>query len=514
MTRINTNVSSLVAQNRLASSNESLNTSLTRLSTGLRINSGSDDPAGLIASEALRSEVTGITKAISNTQRASQIIGTADSALGQVSNLLNDVRGLVVEASNSGALSDEEVAANQLQIDSSLEAINRIAQTTTFQGRKLLDGSQDFVSTAGSVDSLADVSINQGQPGRLGPDRRRSRHHRRRPASRVTTGAGAFSPAANATATTGAGINEATIGTGANGSVDIQGQYDSVEILAGGTGDTLGATLTDGKLTIQLDETATNNTASDIADAVNGVSGLYAEASGTGADQVAAAAEADATAIEGAGIQVTADEAGADFNNVQINYVAGTGAGTTASYDAEQKAINVSIGTGAGENSLDTISTAIDGIDGFSSDVVGADGAALTGAAAEGDQTTEYGEFTLDTSNLPEGVSTGTTGGEVTTAAVVFQLSGTSGAETFNFAAGTSADHIASAVNLVSDSTGVTASTGRWPIVQLFRLRLRRTGRRRRDQRGRRRRIQRQHQRKPIQRSRRGRVDQRRAGDR
>jgi flagellin len=168
MTRINSNVSSLVAQNRLQSSNKALNTALTRLSTGLRINSGADDPAGLLASEALRGEITGLNKAISNTQRASQIISTADSALGQVSNLLSDVRGLIVEAANSGALSDEEIAANQLQIDSSLEAINRIAQSTTFQGRKLLDGSLDFVSSAGSVASLTDVNIDQANLGATG----------------------------------------------------------------------------------------------------------------------------------------------------------------------------------------------------------------------------------------------------------------------------------------------------------------------------------------------------------
>ncbi len=171
MTRINTNVPSFVAQNRLNRSNADLQETLTRLSTGLRINSGKDDPAGLIASESLRSEITSITKAISNTNRANQIITTADSALGQVSSLLNDVRGLVVEAANSGALSDDEIAANQLQIDSSLEAINRIAQTTTFQGRKLLDGSLDFVSQSGTnfsnIKSLQIDQANLGATGRV-----------------------------------------------------------------------------------------------------------------------------------------------------------------------------------------------------------------------------------------------------------------------------------------------------------------------------------------------------------
>lgn len=169
MSRINTNVSSLTAQSRLARSNKDLQTSLTRLSTGLKINSGADDPAGLIASEALRSDITGLNKALSNTTRAGQIIATADSALSQVSNLLNDIRGLVVEAANGGALSDDEIAANQLQVDSSLEAINRIAQTTTFQGRKLLDGSLDFLTSAGAgFNTVSDLQIDQANLGATG----------------------------------------------------------------------------------------------------------------------------------------------------------------------------------------------------------------------------------------------------------------------------------------------------------------------------------------------------------
>ena len=169
MTRINTNVSSLIAQKTLARSNADLQTALNRLSTGLRINTGKDDPAGLIASENLRRDITTVEKAISNSERANQLIATADSALGQVSNLLNDIRGLVTEAANSGALSDEQIAANQLQVDSSLEAIDRIAQVTTFQGRKLLDGNLDFVTTAGAgFSTVQDLNIDQANLGTAG----------------------------------------------------------------------------------------------------------------------------------------------------------------------------------------------------------------------------------------------------------------------------------------------------------------------------------------------------------
>jgi flagellin-like hook-associated protein FlgL len=165
MSRINTNVSSLIAQKTLARSQTSLQTSLTRLSTGLRINVGKDDPAGLIASESLRSDITATQKAITNSERANQLIGTADSALGQVSSLLNDIRGLVSEAANTGALSPDQIAANQLQLDSSLEAIDRIAQITSFQGRKLLDGSLDFITTGLDNSKVEGLRIDQANFG-------------------------------------------------------------------------------------------------------------------------------------------------------------------------------------------------------------------------------------------------------------------------------------------------------------------------------------------------------------
>jgi len=170
MTRINTNVSSLTAQKSLGRSNAQLQEALTRLSTGLRINVGKDDPAGLIASEVLRSDIISTQKAVGNSQRANQMIATADSSLGQVSALLNDVRGLITEAANTGAMSEQQIAANQLQIDSSLEAINRVAQTTSFQGRKLLDGSLDFVISAagGALDTVTDLNIEQANLGVTG----------------------------------------------------------------------------------------------------------------------------------------------------------------------------------------------------------------------------------------------------------------------------------------------------------------------------------------------------------
>ncbi len=167
MTRINTNVSSLNAQKTLARSNNALQESLTRLSTGLRINKGKDDPAGLIASEVLRADIVSVERGITNSNRANQMIATADSALGQVSSLLNDIRGLVSEAANTGAMSDEQIAANQLQIDSSLEAIDRISQVTAFQGQRLLDGNLDFLTESVNTSQITDMTIEQANFGSL-----------------------------------------------------------------------------------------------------------------------------------------------------------------------------------------------------------------------------------------------------------------------------------------------------------------------------------------------------------
>src|SRR5258706_1296954 len=103
MSRINTNVASLTAQRGLAASHKALSDTLQRLSSGLRINRGADDPAGLIASEGLRSEISGISQAVDNSSRASNVISTAEGALGEVANLLLNVKSLVVQAANSGA---------------------------------------------------------------------------------------------------------------------------------------------------------------------------------------------------------------------------------------------------------------------------------------------------------------------------------------------------------------------------------------------------------------------------
>ncbi|MGC4030821.1 MAG: flagellin [Tepidisphaeraceae bacterium] len=164
MSRINTNVGSLVAQTALTKNNSSLSTSLERLSTGLKINSGKDNPAGLIAAESLKSEQAGITQALDNATRADNVISTAEGGLSEVSSLLNQLQGLVNNSANSGGLSQEETNANQLQVDSILSTINRIAGTTSFNGKKLLNGTLDY-TTSGVGSQISDLHVNAARLG-------------------------------------------------------------------------------------------------------------------------------------------------------------------------------------------------------------------------------------------------------------------------------------------------------------------------------------------------------------
>ncbi len=117
MSRINTNVTSLIARRVLGGNQNQLTTSLERLSTGLRISRGKDDPAGLIASESLRAESRGLNQAISNAERADQVSSIAEGGLQEISSLLTEVQGLVTNTANTAGLSAAEKEANQLQID-------------------------------------------------------------------------------------------------------------------------------------------------------------------------------------------------------------------------------------------------------------------------------------------------------------------------------------------------------------------------------------------------------------
>lgn len=476
MSRINTNVSALVAQNALSRSNNDLQIALNRLSTGLRINVGKDDPAGLIASENLRRDITAINRAIGNTERANQLIATADSALGQVSSLLNDIRGLVTEAANSGALSDEQIAANQLQVDSSLEAIDRISRVTTFQGRRVLDGSLDFiVAGTSNYNQISNLQVQQANLG--------------------TTGSVAVTVAVNTAATQAqvdlTNIPAATSAVNAFGDVTLThseaqatGAFSlsttgtvalTVNAVNGGSAqdasgngidviinDAVGATTASynsgtREITISADLSGGAITGNNLATAIQAIggAGVNFTASATNGATLLAAGDAGTYDNGGAGItsggrdsgsatiRVTSDTAGTAANGVTVTLVESASIANNSAV-ASFVGSNIQVAV-RGTVSYSSIASQINGLTGY--------GAAVT--TSTGDQ--DYVE-TIDSPPAATPLGGGVAAGGGVTQDVVFELAGRKGSEVFSFAAGTSISTINSAINALSDATGVNAT--------------------------------------------------------
>jgi len=437
MTRINTNVSALSAQKSLQRSQASLQSALTRLSTGLRINTGKDDPAGLIASEVLRADITSVETAISNSERANQVIATADSALGQVSALLNDIRGLVTEAANEGALSTEQIAANQLQIDSSLEAINRIAQTTTFQGRKLLDGSFDFITTATqNFDDIVDLEINQANLGATGQIDVEIEISAAATKAQITND-GNPNAAANATISFASSLQ---IDDGGTTDLDVwTTDSNSATYNAGGN-----------KITLTVDKNSAATVANVEAAIANltdgGAKPFAASASGTWANTAVANTTAGTDQLT---VTAASGYEGPDLNNVTIQFDmnGNAGANPLASYSPTTNTLTISIASDeTGPVSLAAIESTID------TDVAQFDASVSTNGSGN---IYVAGDNGVDLSATGD---TGPTGGGVLLDSLAFTLGGKLGVEVFSFDKYTKISKIVEAVNLVSDATGVTAT--------------------------------------------------------
>lgn len=155
--RVNTNVTAMNALRNVSVTNADYAKTITKLSTGLRINSASDDPAGLIISENFRAQIAGIDQALRNNQDAINFAKTAEGALDEVTRLLRDARGLAVSAGNTGTLTTAQVQANQSQLNSIANSITRIAQQTQFGTKKLLDGSAGVSAHSISGANVASV---------------------------------------------------------------------------------------------------------------------------------------------------------------------------------------------------------------------------------------------------------------------------------------------------------------------------------------------------------------------
>ncbi len=139
--RINHNIAALNAWWNLTKTDTAVRKSLEKLSSGYRINRAGDDPAGLVISEKLRANVTGLDQAIHNSEDAISMVQTAEGALTEMNTLLNSIRALALHAANEGANDAEAIAADQAQVDSAVDSIDRIANTTKYAGKYLLNGA-------------------------------------------------------------------------------------------------------------------------------------------------------------------------------------------------------------------------------------------------------------------------------------------------------------------------------------------------------------------------------------
>ena len=167
---INTNILSLNAQRNLTTSSGALQTSLQRLSSGLRINSAKDDAAGLAISERFSTQIRGINQAVRNANDGISLAQVAEGALGEVSNNLQRIRELAVQARNA-TNSDADRAALDAEVQQRINEIERVAGQTEFNGTKLLDGSfssQVFQIGANKGETISVDSIANAKTAELG----------------------------------------------------------------------------------------------------------------------------------------------------------------------------------------------------------------------------------------------------------------------------------------------------------------------------------------------------------
>ncbi|WP_440878136.1 flagellin [Vibrio natriegens] len=137
---VNTNISALVAQRHLTNATDMLNQSMERLSSGKRINSAQDDAAGLQISNRLQAQMRGLDVAVRNANDGISIMQTAEGAMNEVTNIMQRMRDLSLQSAN-GSNSNAERIALQEEVSALNDELNRIAETTSFGGRRLLNGS-------------------------------------------------------------------------------------------------------------------------------------------------------------------------------------------------------------------------------------------------------------------------------------------------------------------------------------------------------------------------------------
>lgn len=308
---INTNIPSLNAQRNLTASQSSLNTSLQRLSSGLRINSAKDDAAGLAISQRMTSQINGLTRAAQNANDGISLAQTAEGALGQVGDSLQRIRELAVQSANATNSSSDRAALQQ-EVSQLVSEISRIGDTTSFNGLKILDGSytnQQYQIGANAGETI-NVSIGDARASQLG-------------ATTLTSSAGVVSTTTIAGAALD--INGTTIDTA--GVTTYSGLIDAINAESGTTGVTAArATTNTFESTGAYVPAATNLTINGTAVSL----ALADDADAAVAKINAVATQTGVTATNAAGVLTFSSANGADFTLQSDVAATIPGVGTTA----------------------------------------------------------------------------------------------------------------------------------------------------------------------------------------
>ncbi|MFZ3018114.1 MAG: flagellin, partial [Gallionella sp.] len=158
---INTNIASLGAQNNLSKSQNTLQTALQRLSSGMRINSAKDDAAGMAIADRMSSQINGLNQALRNANDGISMAQTADGALGEVTNILQRMRQLAVQSANASNSDTDRQSLNS-EVSQLKQELTRIASTTQFNGQNVLDGSQQNIGFHVGAQANQSIGISIG----------------------------------------------------------------------------------------------------------------------------------------------------------------------------------------------------------------------------------------------------------------------------------------------------------------------------------------------------------------
>lgn len=295
-----TNISSLTAQNNLSKSQSKLSTAIERLSSGMRINSAKDDAAGLAIATRFTTQINGLNQAVRNSQDGISLAQTTESALQQVTSNMQRIRELAVQSANASNSASDRAALNQ-EVQQRLSEITRIAQQTSFNGLKVLDGSQTNLSfqVGANAGEVINVNLSQGvQASQVG---------------QLATDSVDVSSAVGAPAGLTLAAGDLTVNVNSGGAVNVAaGTYTDVASLASAINTAAGSSIA-----------AVNGTTGEltITGPTGGVAFGGTAATTLGLGTVAAAATADSTGA----VAATSQAAGLSLASGDLTFQVGSG---------------------------------------------------------------------------------------------------------------------------------------------------------------------------------------------